>query len=628
MGSPADAPKQTLQVSDGAYGMYPGPVLIIAGPGTGKTFQLAKRLQFLTGELSVSPDQLTVITFTQEAAQSMRRKLSEKGKPEFMPKEKRPGMIRTMHSLGHAIIEDNIKIAGLAGDFKVVEEEDLRKTLFVDAALRLGDSELDGLSALEDRVKGKTKLSNKSSLIGTEYERLLRTCNAIDYDDQIVLASSLLRSNPKIREQWQSRARHLLVDEYQDINPAQFEFICQLSAASREGLFVVGDDDQSIYQFRGGSPEFIRQFASHFGADAKVIQMKTSRRCKRNILTAANTVVEQHDPDRLPKTASDFTMTEVGEVCIHGCPSDDREAEIIAAIIKSAIDATEKEAHSAFILVPNRLYSKKIEKTLTSFGITYSVRLGESRAISKFVLMRDWAEATADNLLTRQAMQMVIESGQCKVPSAKKTKEANKTLRAVTLRILAKLWDRVVSRESSLISALEEVCKGNDECRDLLEKLLLIEAASREDFPEFLRLVAQYLKPWTGMSAFFEELESIEQLKRRPPQLGNFQTRIMSMQASKGLEANHVFVVGLEEGNIPDDDADSPIAEQARLVFVAMTRAKDNLHLFHARKRTSRISFKNISHQLAESRFLTGLPLPKEKRIYHPPKTSAKTRKH
>src|ERR1700683_1503109 len=137
MGSPADAPRHTLQVSDEAYAMYPGPLLILAGPGTGKTFQLAKRLQFLTGELSVSPDQLTVITFTQEAAQSMRRKLSEKGKPEFMPKEKRQAIIKTMHSLGHAIIEENIKTAGLADDFTVVKEEDLRKTLFVDAALRV-----------------------------------------------------------------------------------------------------------------------------------------------------------------------------------------------------------------------------------------------------------------------------------------------------------------------------------------------------------------------------------------------------------------------------------------------------------------------------------------------------------
>ncbi len=433
MGSSADVPKPTLQVSDEAYGIFPGPLLILAGPGTGKTFQIAKRLQFLTGELAVPCEQLTVITFTQEAAQSMRRKLSDKGKPEFMPKEKRPGTIKTMHSLGHAIIEENLKASGLTKDFKVVEEKELRQTLFLDAALRVGESESDGLEALDDRIKGERQLSDRSLRISTEYERLLRACNSIDFDDQITVASRLLKNDEQVGAKWQARARHLLVDEYQDINPAQFEFICQLSVASREGLFVVGDDDQSIYHFRGGSPEFIRQFALHFGHDAKVIQMKTSRRCKRNILTAANTLVEQHDPDRLPKTACDFVETEVGEVSIHGCPSDDREAEIISAIIKSAMDATEKEPQSAFILIPNRFYSKKIEAALTSFGITYSVKLNESTAIKKFLLMRDWAELTDDNLLTRQAMQMVIESGQCKIPSVKKKAQANVILRQATL---------------------------------------------------------------------------------------------------------------------------------------------------------------------------------------------------
>src|SRR5580704_11380523 len=245
MGIPAHPPKPTIQISDEAFGIYPGPLLILAGPGTGKTFQIAKRLQFLTGELAVPCEQVTVITFTQEATQSMRRKLSDRGKPEFIPAEKRPGTIKTMHSLGHAIIEENIEAVGLIKDFKVIEERELRETLFIDAALRVGESELDGLNALDDRVKGKRQLSDQSLRISTEYERLLRACNCIDFDDQIVVASSLLKNNAQVRECWQTRARHLLVDEYQDINPAQFEFICELSEASRAGLFVVGDDDQS-----------------------------------------------------------------------------------------------------------------------------------------------------------------------------------------------------------------------------------------------------------------------------------------------------------------------------------------------------------------------------------------------
>jgi superfamily I DNA/RNA helicase len=132
----AAAPQKQVQLSDDAYKVYPGPVLVLAGPGTGKTYQLAKRIQFLTSDLNASADEIAVITFTQEAAKSMRWKLREDGKPEFVPEEKRPN-ISTMHSLGHAIIEDNLRRVGLRKDFQVVERDEIKKILFMDAARSL-----------------------------------------------------------------------------------------------------------------------------------------------------------------------------------------------------------------------------------------------------------------------------------------------------------------------------------------------------------------------------------------------------------------------------------------------------------------------------------------------------------
>ncbi len=538
-----------------------------------------------------------------------------------MPEEKRPRTIKTMHSLGHAIIEENIKETVLSADFRVIEEEDIRKILFVDAALRVNESESDGGAALEDRIKGKTKLSDKCLRISGEYEKLLRSCNCIDFDDQILMACKLLRDSPRIRARWQARSKHLLVDEYQDINSAQFELICLLSEATREGLFVVGDDDQSIYRFRGGSPEFIRQFVVHFGSNAKVIQMKTSRRCKRNILSAANALVEQHDSGRVPKTSPEFIEQEPGDVFIHDCPSDDREAEIIAAIIKDEINATGKEARGAFILIPNRHYAMKLEIALTSSGIGYSVRLGESSPIQKLLLTRDWAEQTAENLLTRQVMHLVIESGQCKIPSRKSKIAPKVALREASLKAIAGMWDRVLLPGESLFNVLEDVSKNSPECKDLFEKMSVIRNAYEADLGEFLKAVSCYVKPWPGKAAFFREMENIEQSKRRPAPVGKFQVRIMSFQSSKGLEANSVFVIGLEEGKFPTDSSPEVVAEEARLVFVAMTRAQDKLHLFHSRKRTSSISLSSKSHQLTQSSFLTGLVIPKDKRIYHPSKS-------
>src|SRR5579863_4280169 len=251
-------PRQQVTLSDEAYSRYPGPILVLAGPGTGKTYQLAKRIQFLTTSLHARGDEITVITFTQEAAQSMREKLERKDVPEFVPVDMRPGIISTMHSLGHRIIEENLREAGLCTDFKVLEGKELRKLIFIDAAMRVNESEEQGRCAYEERKRGKRELSEVSKKICAEYERLLRACNHIDFDDQIGLACDLLTGHDRIAAQWRGRARYLLVDEYQDINAAQFELIRLLSASSREGLFVVGDDDQSIYHFRGGSPEFIR----------------------------------------------------------------------------------------------------------------------------------------------------------------------------------------------------------------------------------------------------------------------------------------------------------------------------------------------------------------------------------
>jgi superfamily I DNA/RNA helicase len=331
--------------------------------------------------------------------------------------------------------------------------------------------------------------------------------------------------------------------------------------------------------------------------------------------------MEQHDAGRLPKVAPEFTQRESGEVLIHNCPSDDREAEIIAAIIKDEVNATEKEARSALILVPTRNYAKKLEATLTSFRLGYSFRLGDSKPIQMLLLTRKWAEKTTDNLLTRQVMQFVIESGQCKIPGRKSRTVPKLKIREKALKAIAGLWDEVILRKKHLIVALREICDGNPECADLLEKLGLVKTTYETDFGEFLKTMSCYIRPWSGMAAFFSELETMERSKQRPAPVGKFQVRIMSFQSSKGLEANIVLVIGLEEGQYPSDDSPDRIAEAARLVFVAMTRAQDKLHLFHARKRTGSVSLRDKSHQLSQSRFLTGLKIPKENRIYHPAKT-------
>jgi superfamily I DNA/RNA helicase len=233
--------------------------------------------------------------------------------------------------------------------------------------------------------------------------------------------------------------------------------------------------------------------------------------------------------------------------------------------------------------------------------------------------LRDWAEATADHVLTREVIQFVVESGQSKIPSSKATTAIKVQARSEAFTIFARLWDHVVSKESTYWDELRKAGETVAACQDVYEKLNSLLKAYESEFGEFLKLAATYVKPWSGKREFFQELENIERSKRRPAQSGNFHVRILTLQSSKGLQADSVYVVGLEDGQFPGDCSASEIAEQARLLFVAMTRAQDKLHLFHARKREGSISFRNQSHQLQESRFLKVLPIPKENRKYHPP---------
>jgi len=605
----------SVKITDEAYRAFPGPILVLAGPGTGKTYQLARRIEFLTSEIGAKADQITIITFTKEAAYSMRRKIEEQGAVEFIPDANRPVRISTMHSLGHAIISENVRFVGLRSDFKLVEDDETRDILFQDAALNAGFDYDKGKIAKKDRETGSRTLSEESKIITREYESILRHCNAIDYDDQILLAIQLLRSNEKARQKWQAEARFLLIDEYQDINPAQFELICLLSELHRAGLFVVGDDDQSIYHFRGGSPRFIREFTNHFGPTAQIIQMATSRRCKRSILDAANSLIVLHDKDRIPKVTPIFEQEDTGEVVIHNCPSDQREATIVATIIKREIEKGENEPRSSFILVPNRNYVPCIDKALTHANIPFSVQASESKPLRHLFTIEEWCQQPASDLLTRLIIQFAVDVGTLHIPSSMAKNPDKLKDRKDALLEIARLWKSQESGVQSLVAVLTQSTHSTlKEVADILEA---IKKAHTKDFGEFLRLVQKHCKPWPSRKAFFDEMKSIERSKKRPSQSGLHTVRIMTMQNCKGLQADFVFIVGLEEETLPRGQSDEEVSEDARLLFVAITRGIDVVHLFHARLREGAVTFNEQSYGLKESRFLKNLP---GKRQYHPAK--------
>jgi len=616
MNSQNSSPEQ-----EALHTIYPGPVLILAGPGTGKTHSLALRIKWLVEEQSVSPDEITVITFTAEAALNLRRRLNDEEKPDvFMPRDKQPSQISTMHSLGLQIITNNLNGLGLSSTFRVIDSDGLRRLLFEDAAQLVGVNRERGRQ-VSDLKQKSTQLDEKHELysIARSYDAILRACNSIDFDDQIILACQLLTNNASLLSEHQKRARHLLIDEYQDINLHQFQFIRLLTGTSAEGLFAVGDDDQSIYSFRGGSPEYVRGFREHFGDKATVCSMPHCRRCPPRVLKGALAIVAAHNADRSPvKLAPTFENSDETPIYIHDLPSEEKEAEIVAAICSKVTPS-----HDVLILVPHLNFAKSILSALRRQRVSYDCRaIIQEDGFFALDTLGDWLKEPGDNFALRQSIDFLLEGPQFGVPSSRVKKADKKEERERLLSQVSSLWKHVIEKECSL----HEAVKANAKTPSLLSKLvpsldeLMVAYGGPPD--KFLDVIGRIVQPWNKPSEMFQEISTwIDEVRGRHGS-GQTSVRIMTMRMAKGLEADYVFVTGLDEGVFPRSTAKPEELEEAsRLLFVSMTRAKVELHLCHARLRSAAITHLPNSFALKQSPFIKAIPKEFLKVSYIPAET-------
>lgn len=601
-----------------------GPILVLAGPGTGKTYQLAKRIQTLVDTHGVIPAEITVITFTKETAKGMRNKISERGKEEYIESSKRPANIVTMHSLGFKIIAEHPESVGLKGGVSIVADNDLRAAFMRDAAYLVGLTEDDAKVALKDKGRANSSTASaESTMIIAEYDKILRACNAVDYDDQILLACKILESNASALAKYQASTKHLLIDEYQDINSDQDRLIKLLSNGQTEGLFAVGDDDQSIYGFRGGEPKFIRNFGDEF-ANAQVLQLQISRRCLKNILDCAVSLVVTFDKERVIKADPIYTETDEGLVIIWNMPSESSEASYIANMIYAK--SMEGAASDFFVLVPNRNYVAPIASALRNKGIGFEiVSSSDSDATwEQLKLLKTWIETPTD-LLTRHVIETVLSSGVTSMPGKLVRSDAKKQARVDYCNSVAHLWKPVIKGSNDLSASMEESSKSNDKIKEIYDLMIAMrDSYLSGDLNSFLDSVRYGLNVFLNVDEFFKCLSSIDN-KADTSSSTSAQVRVLTAQSSKGLEADCVFIVGLEENTIPKNVHDTAsTAEEARLTFVAMTRAKKELHLLHTRTRTGASSYKAKSFRLNPSAFITSLPDSQIEKRYISAKSSKK----
>ncbi|HUW13435.1 MAG TPA: ATP-dependent helicase, partial [Anaerolineae bacterium] len=436
--------------------IWPGPVLLLAGPGTGKTYQLARRVKWLVEEREVLPEHITVITFTDEAMRKMRERLTDPEKSEvYVPLARQPSRMSTMHSLGFHIVREHSELLGFT-DHPTVLSRHVVTLILGDAAQLLGLPRDVG----EDKA-GKCRSMGRCDPIAARdecrvcqrYQQILSGHNMLDYDDQILLACKLLRENDQILALYQEAATHLLVDEYQDINAAQFELISLLARRDPRGLYAAGDDNQSIYGFRGGTPDYIRSFDEHW-PNATTERLGKSRRCPQAVLDVAAAVITHgcSDVHNDPQLGTNKTEARA-PVTVNEVSGQSHEGFLIAQQI-----AEMRGAREALILIPRSNYAGPIKRALRQFGLPYDCTTGiDKTGLHIMNELARWFAYPQDNFALRVLLERIIANPEVHPDLGKSSQQSLAQWRHDMLAHVSQLWAVAERRRWSLFAVLKNI---------------------------------------------------------------------------------------------------------------------------------------------------------------------------
>lgn len=616
-----------------------GPLLIIAGAGSGKTRVLTHRIAYLIFEKKVYPGNILAITFTNKAAQEMKERL-----------EKLVGLavdqlwVSTFHSTCLKILRREIKALDYSSAFVIYDDADqqtLLKSILKDKNL---DEKKFTPRSISNRISGyKNELITPQQAarnpendyyddqiinIYQEYQKRLKNNNALDFDDLIMLTVDLFKENPDILTKYQERFKYILVDEYQDTNTAQYMLVKML-AARHKNLCVVGDEDQSIYQWRGADIRNILSFEEDY-KETTVIKLEQNYRSTQNILEAANEVVKrnfQRKPKRL------WTDKEGGDKIFYYTAQDEvEEAFFITRKVKELIDKEGLEYKDFAVLCRTTGQFRAIEEGLIRSNVPYRVFGGtkfydrkEIKDILAYlrVILNPADEVSLRRIINTpkrgigdaswdRLVNYTYISGKTIYEAMDEPEKAGISLRSANpIRGFKKLMDgfRELSGNSDITYLTNKILEDIGYYEELqLEKT--VEAETRlENLKEFLSVTKKYDTDSQGSSLadFLSELSLVTDID-------NYNETedalvVMTMHGAKGLEFPVVFITGMEEGIFPHNrsiNSDNPteLEEERRLCYVALTRAMEKVFLTRAWKRTiyGRDAFN------APSRFIEEIP--------------------
>lgn len=580
-----------------------GPMLVLAGAGSGKTKVLTNRIANLIDN-GISPANILAITFTNKAAKEMKdRVFNLIGNDAYMIQ------ISTFHSLGLKILKENYEKLGYDKNFVVIDSDDaltVIKKIMKD--MNLSPQYYNAKNIRNKISSAKNELMDLQSFANLEYDKnivkvyekyleKLKLNNSVDFDDLLILPIRLFREYPSVLESYQERYKYILIDEYQDTNECQYIF-SKMLAKKYKNIFVVGDNDQAIYAFRGANYKNILNFEKDY-PDCKTILLEENYRSTKTILNAANSVIRNN---KLRKDKNLWSNNEEGELIKYiRTDGEKEEADYVAKEIKKLISEGVDPVDIA-VLYRTNAQSRVMEEACLKNNIPYKI-IGSFyfynrkeikdlicylRLINNYkddvsllrvinVPKRKIGEKTIDNI-----SNVALVNNSCLFDAINSGKE---------LEFKNLILDLKEKCENLSLTEMVELVLDKSGMKQELENEKSLDSEIRlENLEEFKSITKNYEEEYGVISLddFLNEISLVSDMSEH--QDGNNKVSLMTVHSVKGLEFDDVFVIGMEEGIFPhynaiNEGTNSAIEEERRLCYVAITRAKKKLWLLNAKKR-------------------------------------------
>ncbi len=536
---------------------FSDPALIIAGPGTGKTRVIAVRIANLIRNKKVGPENILAVTFTNKAANEMKERLELLLEKEIVSRLQ----VCTFHAFGYKIILEYLDKTVRRKNFTIIDEDYKRIILQQIGCDKKQLKKIsESITGNKQNLKTAEQISENSEIF-RKYEEILKEQNLFDLDNLIYLPVLLFKKYPEILTHYRNQFQWIMVDEFQDVNFAQYQLIRKLMPENDSNLCVIGDPNQSIYGFRGANVKFIQSFTNDY-PKAKIYKLRKSYRCPENVLKASDNVIQRNSEKRF----LDGIQSEL-KITISENSSDKSEAEFVARTIERMIgglrffsmdsritegneEAEIKSLSDFVVLCRIKSQMKNLEKALKDHSIPYQ-KIG------------------TETLFNKEPVKSIIEI----ISFLRNPKQAflkEKLSQKIKINEIEFLKNKI-SAESvkDIIQSIIEKYFQKENDKEEIKKLLAFSENFRSNINEFLKNISL----GTEIDTFQPELEKVA---------------LMTLHAAKGLEFQCVFIVGCEDGLLPYslfESQKTDIEEERRLLYVGMTRAKKYLYLTHAKRR-------------------------------------------